>query len=164
MTPLTEWLKPPRTLLLLLFLLTLVSVSALGWFGWKLLGQERAVEAQRSQERVEAVADRIAATVRGTLAETGDRLGTWESAQRTGQSSNQPTGQLSSFPAPGGILLLLKENSLAATPAGQLLYYPFPSTESEADPTAFAEAEFLEFQQGQPNKALESYARQANSL
>jgi signal transduction histidine kinase len=171
MTPLTEWLKPPRTLLLLLFLLTLVSVSALGWFGWKLLGQERAVEAQRSQERVEAVADRIAATVRGTLAETGDRLGSWESAQRTGPSSNQPSNQLSnqpsrqpsSFPAAGGILLRLKENSLAATPAGQLLYYPFPSTESEADPTAFAEAEFLEFVQGQPNKALESYGRQANS-
>ena len=67
MTPLTEWLKPPRTLLLLLFLLTLVSVSALGWFGWRLLEQERAVDAQRSQERVEAVADRIAATV-----ETGE--------------------------------------------------------------------------------------------
>jgi signal transduction histidine kinase len=132
MTPLTEWLKPPRTLLLLLFLLTLVSVSALGWFGWRLLEQERAVDAQRSQERVEAVADRIAATV-----ETGERL--------------------------GGILLRLKETSLAATPSGQLLYYPFPSSEPEADPTTFAEAEFLEFVQGQPDKALESYARQANS-
>src|SRR5580692_9129025 len=113
MTPLTEWLKPPRTLLLLLFLLTLVSVSALGWFGWRLLEQERAVEAQRSQERVEAVADRIAATVRGTLAETGERLGNWISAQHISQPQ-------SSFPAPGGILLVLKENSLAATPAGQL--------------------------------------------
>ena len=31
MTPLREWLKPPKSLLLILFLLTLVSVCALGW-------------------------------------------------------------------------------------------------------------------------------------
>ncbi len=151
MTPLTEWLKPPRTLLLLLFLLTLVSVSALGWFGWRLLEQERAVEAQRSQERLETVADRIAAMARGTLAETGERLGNWESAAP------------GSVPAPGGLLLLLRENSMAATSAGQLLYYPFPAPEPEADPAAFAEAELLEFAQDRPSKAFESYARQANS-
>jgi hypothetical protein len=45
--PLREWLRPPRNLLIILFLLTLVSVSALAWFGWKLLEQERVVEAQR---------------------------------------------------------------------------------------------------------------------
>src|SRR5580704_17504490 len=114
MTPLREWLKPPRTLLLLLFLLTLVSVSAFGWFGWRLLQQERSVEAQRSQERLEGVADRIAAAVRGTLAEIGERLGDWEAAPSSG------------FPPRGGVLLLLKDNSLAATPADQLLFYPFP--------------------------------------
>ena len=155
MTPLREWLKPPRTLLLLLFLLTLVSVSAVGWFGWRLLQQERAVEAQRSQERLEGVADRIAAAVRGTLAEIGERLGNWESAPSAG------------FPAQGELLLVLKEklkeNSLAATPADKLLYYPFPSPEPEANPAAFADAELLEFAQGEPGKALESYERQANS-
>ena len=77
MPPLREWLKPPRTLFLILFLLTLVSVSALGWFGWKLLDQQRAVEAQRLQDRLDQAADRIAATLRGTLAETGERLGAW---------------------------------------------------------------------------------------
>src|ERR1051325_6665594 len=62
MTPLREWLKPPRKLLLILFLLTLVSVSALAWFGWRLLDQERMVEAQRTQERLEHAADRLSAT------------------------------------------------------------------------------------------------------
>ncbi len=151
MTPLREWLKPPRTLLLLLFFLTLVSVSAVGWFGWRLLQQERSVEAQRSQERLEGVADRIAAAVRGTLAEIGERLGDWEAAPSFG------------FPPRGGVVLLLKENSLAATPADQLLFYPFPSPEPEANPVAFAEAELLEFAQGEPGKALESYERQAHS-
>jgi signal transduction histidine kinase len=151
MTPLREWLKPPRTLLLLLFLLTLVSVSAVGWFGWRLLQQERAVEAQRSQERLEGVADRIAAAVRGTLAEIGERLGEWESTSSSG------------FPPQDAVVLLIKENSLAASPANQLLYYPFPSPEPEANPVAFADAELLEFAQGEPAKALESYERQANS-
>src|ERR1700678_2814258 len=77
MTPPREWLKPPRSLLTILFLVTLVSVSALGWFGWKLLDQERVVESQRDRERLEQAADRIAAIARGALAETGERLGTW---------------------------------------------------------------------------------------
>jgi cytochrome c-type biogenesis protein CcmH/NrfG len=75
MTAWGAWLKPPRTLLLILSLVTLVSVSARGWFGWKLLDQERMVEAQRVQERLEQTADRLAATLRGTLAEGGERLG-----------------------------------------------------------------------------------------
>src|SRR2546430_17576216 len=74
MKPLGGWLKPPAGLLLILFSLTLVSVSALGWFGWKLLAQERLVEAQRAQERLEQDADRIVANLRGALAETGERL------------------------------------------------------------------------------------------
>jgi hypothetical protein len=49
----SEWLKPPRSLLLILFLVTLVSVSALAWFGWKVLYQEQVVESQRAQERLE---------------------------------------------------------------------------------------------------------------
>src|ERR1700732_2935592 len=105
MAPLKEWLKPPRQLLLLLFLLTLVSVFALGWCGWRLLEQERLVEAQRSQERLEQVADRIAATVRGTLAEIGERLGDWEDAAPAG------------LPVKDGTVLVLKENSLTVAPA-----------------------------------------------
>ena len=38
------WLKPPATLFFILFLLTLVSVSALAWFGWRLFEQERLVD------------------------------------------------------------------------------------------------------------------------
>src|SRR5690242_8653244 len=106
MTPLHEWLKPPRSLLLYLAVLTLVSVSALGWFGWRLLTQERMVEAQHVEERLEQAADRITATLRGSLAETGERVaapksnGKWEE----------------------GLLLEIGANSLTATPRGRLLY------------------------------------------
>ena len=148
MTPLREWLRPPRTLLLILFLLALVSVSALAWFGWKLLEQERIVEAQQSQERLEQLADRIAATVRSSLAETGERLGAAETAPA---------------PAEAGLMLAFKDNSLTATPAGRLLYYPTPSAEPEASRDVFAAAELFEFTQSQPVEALRSYERLANS-
>jgi signal transduction histidine kinase len=146
MTPLREWLKPPRTLLLILFLLTLVSVSALGWFGWKVLDQEHIVAAQRVQERLEQSADRIAATLRSTLAEEGERL-----------------GASIATPPEGGLLLRVGEKGLTAQPAGGLLYYPYPSAEPEARPAIFAEPEALEFLQGQPDQALASYRRLTNA-
>ena len=67
MTPLHEWLKPPRSLLLYLFLLTLASVSALSWCGWKLLTQERMVEAQHVEERLERAADRTGHEIIGAI-------------------------------------------------------------------------------------------------
>src|ERR1035437_2208628 len=68
MVPLREWLRPPKSLLLILVLLSLVSVSTVGWFGFKLLEQDRMVQAQRRQELLEQAADRMAATLRGTAA------------------------------------------------------------------------------------------------
>ena len=144
MTPLREWLEPPRTLLLILFLLTLVSVSAVGWFGVRMLQQEKAVEAQRSEERLEREADRIAATIRSNLSDAGERLGAAEAA-------------------PNGLLLLLNEDGFTAQPSGQLLYQPDSSPAPDPVSSNFADAELLEFAQGQPAKALEFYRRLASS-
>src|SRR5579871_4232401 len=109
------WLRPPRSLLTLLFLFTFVSVSALGWFGWKLLDQERVVESQRAQEKLEESADRIAAIARGILAETGERLGAWAIAPPADGKPEQ------------GLLLRSDTNGgVAALPAHRLLYRPEP--------------------------------------
>ena len=70
MTLLDQWLRPPRSLLVGLFLLTLASISTLAWFGFRLLDQERLVEAQHAREHLEQSADRIAATLRLLLAES----------------------------------------------------------------------------------------------
>jgi len=153
MMRLREWLKPPRSLLIILFLVTLVSVSALGWFGWKLLDQERVVEAQRAQDRLEQSAGRIAAVASGALAETGERVGSW----------------LISPPSDGkpeeGVLLIVPGDGsgFSALPAHRLLYRPSPSAEPDELPDAFAEGEVLEFQQAMPERALEMYRRLADS-
>jgi signal transduction histidine kinase/predicted negative regulator of RcsB-dependent stress response len=144
MRPLKEWLKPPRNLLLFLVLLTLVSVSALAWFGWRLLSQERLVEAQRDQQRLEEAADRIAATLRGTLAETGETLNSW-------LDSPSPA------PPREGLVLLISEAGLEPHPRERLLYRPGPARDSELTPVVFAEAETLEFEQSSPARAMPLY-------
>jgi signal transduction histidine kinase len=145
MVPLREWLRPPKSLLLILVLLSLVSVSAVAWFGIKLLEQDRMVQAQRRQERLEQAADRMVGALRGMLAETGERLSAW----------------LTTPPPPGkpddGVLLTVEENAVTAYPAGRLLYYPAPSGEPEARPDVFAEGELLEFLQAQPANAVAVY-------
>jgi signal transduction histidine kinase len=152
MMPPHEWLKPPRSLLLYLFLLTLVSVSALAWFGWRLLTQERMVEAQRVEERLEQAADRIAATLRGTLAETGERVAAlkWDAAKWDASREE-------------GLLLRLAGNSLTVTPRERLLYWPVAAPQAEAPSAAFAEGERLEFQENNARRAAEWYQRAANS-
>jgi signal transduction histidine kinase/tetratricopeptide (TPR) repeat protein len=150
MMPPSEWLKPPRSLLLILFLVTLVSVSALAWFGWRVLYQEQVVETQRAQERLEQAADRITATARGALAETGERVGAWA-------ISPPANGQ------PGeGFLLILTGHNLSALPADRLLYRPFLTLAPEASAASFSEGEALEFQQNDPAKAIEWYRRMAD--
>src|SRR5262249_51585114 len=127
-----------------------VSIAALGWFGWKLLDQERIVEAQRAQERLEQSADRIAATLRGSLAETGESVGAWGGSAPVGVPD-------------GSLVLRLAEASFTAYPAGRLLYYPVSKHEPEAHTAVFIEAEALEFQQRQLDSAAHAYERLAES-
>src|ERR1019366_7904769 len=122
-------------------LLSLVSVSAVGWFWIKLLEQDRMVQAQGRQDRLEQAADRMAAALRGTVAETGERLSAW-------LTTPPPAGK-----PDNGVLLTVEENSVTAYPAGRLLYYPAPSHEREAPADIFAEGELLESLQAQPVNA-----------
>jgi len=148
--PVREWFRPPRHLLVVLLLVTAASVSALLWFGWQLTEQESAVEAQRSRERLEQAADRIAALLRANLAETGERLAAAAAA-----------------PSPAGIkpesgqslLLVLTQDRLSAYPPGRLLYTPVPEHAAEAPESAFAEGEAAEIRQQQLEEAAGMYRR-----
>jgi signal transduction histidine kinase len=135
------WLKPPRSLLVILFLLTLVSISAVAWFGYRLLAQDSVVEEQRTQEHLEQTADRIVVTLRGLLADAGERLG-----------SDDRTSRL-------GPVFLVTPTSLAALPPTRLLYRAFAPADPEAPASTFAAAEALEFQQDQPEAAIDAFAR-----
>ena len=126
--------KSVARLLVILVLLTVVSVSAVAWFGWRLMEQESVVAEQRAQERQEETADRVVTSLRGVL----ERRSV-------------------------GWVFRVSGDSLTALPPARLLYRPFASTETEAANAVFAEGESLEFPQGQPASAVEWYRRLAPS-
>jgi signal transduction histidine kinase len=142
MTPLREWLRPPRYILLALFAFTVVSLCALAWFGWKWINQERIVDAQRAREKLEESADRVAAAMRGALAETGDHLSAWAMAP-------PPSGK-----PEDGVLLVADGAGLAAWPPARLLYYPSASDDPEAPASLFSDGEALEFQSARSSATL----------
>jgi signal transduction histidine kinase len=138
--------RPPATLLPILFCITLVAVSAIGWFGWQLLDQERAVEAQRARESLEQVADGIAARAREAFAEA------------------PPAGG----PPDQGLLLNIAGyntagTSVSASPASRFLFRPEPETDPDPYQDAFNEGEALEFQQPDAVRALDWYRPLAES-
>jgi signal transduction histidine kinase len=151
MTPPRQWLRPPRTLLLALFLVTLVAVSALGWFGRSLLEQERVLENQRAEERQEQAADRIATKFREAIAETGERLGY--------SIFNSPSG----VRPDDGVLLRIDHSGISAEPPERLLYRPDESPLTGAQDDAFVEGEALEFQQSQLPQALDWFRKLADA-
>jgi signal transduction histidine kinase len=136
--------RTPGSLLPILFGVTLVAVSALGFFGWKLLDQERAVEAQRAHERLEQTADAVAANAREAIAAAIDEA----------PPGSQPQE---------GLLLTIAGNAIEAAPPSRLLFRPATPSEPDSLTDPFADVEALEFQQPDPARALDAYRRLADS-
>ena len=109
------------------------------------------VQAQRRQERLEQAADRIAATLRGTLAETGERLSAW-------LTTPPPAGK-----PDDGVLLTVEENSVTAYPGRTAALLPGALQRAGSAAEVFAEGELLEFLQAQPAKAADAYRALAES-
>ena len=71
-----DWFRPPRHVLTIFLSVAVVSAGALGWLSWLLVEQDRALEVQRRQARLEQAADMLGRTysVRGRVVE-GERRG-----------------------------------------------------------------------------------------
>ncbi len=74
MSSLRGWIRPPRHLLALFLGITVLLASALGFLGWRLLEQDRALEKQRAQERLGQSADLIASGLAHRLGQIDDQL------------------------------------------------------------------------------------------
>jgi signal transduction histidine kinase len=149
-----EWFRPPRQLLVILLLLTAASVSALLWSGWKLTEQESAVDAQRSRERLDQAADRVAALLRANLAETGERLAAVAASPSPSGLTSQPDASL---------LLVMTRSGVTAYPPARLLYAPLAAAGPEAPAWAFGEGEAAEVRERQMEEAAGIYQRLTTS-
>src|SRR5207245_2691273 len=132
MNPL-RWFRPPLAVLTRFIGLMTVCALALGWLGWQVLVQDRAVEAQRRQERLEGAADRaVAAVERG-------------------------------FTASDAEVTVTASGEVWMAPAGRLAYAPAQTGSASIPAGVFAEAEALEFGTRDRAKAADAYARLAGS-
>lgn len=156
-----HWLRPPRHLVVLFLGITLILVSTLAWLGWRLFQQDRSLERQRVQVRLEHAADVVAAEM--------DRMLRSIEGQLTRLSTVPPRDLADSaeqlaqrFPS-NTVTLVLKGGDVAAYPNGRLLYYPTPSTAQEPDESNFAPGETLEYRPRDLAGAARVYRRTAQT-
>jgi len=144
------WFRPPGRTLVIFLCLMLVLGGALGWLGWQLLKQDRALERQRVQESLELAADHMAAALQ--------------------QSLTDLESYLSFFPRPDAkeppdsvLVLQVSERTVNAYPSGCLLFYPVIQDGEEPPASTFAAGETLEYQRNDPAKAAEVFRELARS-
>ena len=119
----------------------LLFAAALGWLGWRLIQQDRALARQRRLEQLEAAADRISAAL----------------YRRTAKLEEVLTDPIHAKLPEGAIVIQATEEGVQVRPADGLLYRPFVHAGREPEPTLFAAGEALEFQKEDPAAAAEAF-------
>ena len=144
-------LRPPLSLLAALVATTTIVTAALGWAGWRLLDQQRAIDEQRAREQLEMSADAIALRVSGALAEAGEWLSGWASSP----ASSPPV-------VDGAVALAIGADAVHIAPSGGL---PFVPTLGTAAPPieAFAAIERAEFAGDRASGVADRYRALAGS-
>ena len=139
----------PRGLQSLFLAVTLLVGAVLGWLGWRLLQQDRALARQRRLEQLEAAAERVTSALYRRLAELEEALADPGHAR---------------IPA-GAVLVRMRLDAIEVRPPDGLLYYPVVSAAPEPPPATFADGDALEFRRSDPAGAAAAarpLARSAN--
>ncbi len=148
--PFRDWFRPPRHLLALFVVVIVVPATALAWLGWRLLQQDRALEGQRLQERLEHAADIVAAAIERRLSEIADQL--------PALAASLPAGF-----ADDVLIVRFGPHGVEAFPSGHLLYHPFVPAAQEPSSSVFEAGEAIEFQQQDYAKAAGLFRELARS-
>ncbi|MBI4462720.1 MAG: GHKL domain-containing protein [Acidobacteria bacterium] len=156
----SQWFRPSRHLLALFLSVAFVLAAALGWLTWRLLEQDRALESQRIQERMDSAADLITAGLQRSLSETDEQLK--QLSVLPDSQLNVTASEYGKHLAPGALIVVFRPRNIEAYPQNRLVYYPFlPAPKASAD--VFAAGEALEFQQRDHAKAITVFREQAGS-
>ena len=131
---LRRWFRPPRHLLVLFLVVTIIPAITLAWLSWRLVEQDRALASQRVQEQLERAVDLIAADFERRLADIQELLPTLAAS---------PPADL----ANDGLIVEIGADHIEAHPADRLLYRPFVAQTEEAPGNQFEAGEALEYRQ-----------------
>ena len=140
-----QWFRPPRHLLMLFLAIMLVLAATLGWLSWRLLQQDRALENQRTQERLDNAADLIGAALLRKLSEAEDQF--------TGlldRSDSELETRISRLVDPAfgtALVAVLRPQGVDVYPRTGVIYYPSLPANKEPPASVFASGEAFEFQE-----------------
>lgn len=121
---------PSRSLVALIVGITVVPLATLLWLGWRLLEQDRLLEGQQVQQRVERAADLVVAALQRALS---------ASEQRLAAGSEQW--------AEGAVAITFHDGRADAFPADRVAFLPVVDPLREPPSATFVQAEDLEFRQ-----------------
>ena len=158
---LSLWFRTPRYLLTLFLAIMLVLAASLSWLSWRLLKQDRALESQRIQERLDNAADLIAASLLHKFSDSRDQftsllaLSDSDLAARASQLAGQGAGT--------ALIVVFRPHSVDAYPPVGLLYYPVLPTAKEPSASVFEAGEVAEFQQKDFAKAITVFRELSHS-
>jgi signal transduction histidine kinase len=159
--PFREWLQPPRHLLLLFLLVTLLLTGTLIWLSWQLVRQDEALVGQRIEERRENAADLAVAALQKSLSQFEEQL--------TALGST-PAGELQSMASEyakrlgqDAVLVVFRPGGVEAFPRNALRFHPSRPAEAAPARGVFARAESLEFGPENYPEAIAILRQQASS-
>lgn len=149
---LDRWFQPPRHLLLIFLLISLGPAAALGWLSWRLLEQDRALEAQRIQERLENAADMASAYLHQAQAEVEETL----AHLATLPQADLPAAASLGAESLGNAVLLVafRQEEVLAVPRERLLYLPYLPPVHEPSAAVFSAGENYEYRQQNYSRAI----------
>jgi signal transduction histidine kinase len=157
----SDWLRPPRYLVVLFLGIALILMATLAWLGWRLFQQDRALEQQRVQVRLEHAADVVAGELQRRLDAIRDqlvRVSTIPAPARP-DAAERMVAQFSWDVA----VVVVSDDAVAAYPSGRLVYHPATRPVPEPDAGVFAQGEALEFRRSDLPAAARTYDRLARS-
>jgi signal transduction histidine kinase len=131
--------RPSLRLIALITAVTVVPLFILVWLGWRLLEQDRALEQQQVQQRVERAADLVVAALRQKLTSVEQQL------------------ESGGADWPDGVVVVDFRNDGVHVQSGRVAYLPAVTALPEAPSSVFAEGERREFVERAPASAASSY-------
>lgn len=152
---LRQWFGPPHHLLFAFLAVTASMAAALGWLGWRLFDQDRALERERLREQLESAADIVGAALLRSLADMEDQLAAMAGVPDT--QLNMAVSAAARELADDAALVVMTPAAVQIYPAGRLPFVPAVSSTAGPSSDLFARGEVLEFQQRDLPAAIAAY-------
>jgi two-component system phosphate regulon sensor histidine kinase PhoR len=131
---------PARHLITLILGITVVPLATLLWVGWRLLEQDRVLEGQQAEQRVERAADLVVAALQRALSSSEQRL--------AGDSQQWPEG---------AVAVIFHTDRVETYPKGRVPYLPIVPPLPEAPDAIFNAGEDLLYRRQDYQAAIDIF-------